>query len=219
MLYIKIDDPVKCSYGAVDPLNYAQILAQSVMRSEIGKLTLDQTFEERDKLNKLILNGISTAVETWGMKCLRYEIKDIKVSETIKKVMNLEAEAERQKRADILKSEGTQQSEINLAEAIRNSKILAAQGKAQEILLKSKATVQKINFFQEALSRSQGHLAARYNIAELYVQALGELQGKNILIKGEVNDPRQLVKQALQMIDVKSGLSGLRPPTDPNELN
>ncbi len=76
------------------------------MRSEIGKLTLDQTFEERDRINGLILQELSEAVETWGMKCLRYEIKDIHVSDTIKRVMFLEAEAERQKRADILTSEG-----------------------------------------------------------------------------------------------------------------
>lgn len=130
VLYIKIDDPIKCSYGAMDPLNYAQILAQSVMRAEIGKLTLDQTFEEREKLNAIILAGLSQAVAEWGMNCLRYEIKDIKVSDTIKKVMNLEAEAERQKRADVLKSEGKQQSSINLAEAVKSARILQAQGNA-----------------------------------------------------------------------------------------
>jgi regulator of protease activity HflC (stomatin/prohibitin superfamily) len=103
------------------------------MRAELGRLTLDQTFEERDRLNKLILNELSVAVEAWGMKCLRYEIRDIHVSETIRKVMNLEAEAERQKRADILKSEGRQISEINLAEAVKRSKMLVAEGKHHHI--------------------------------------------------------------------------------------
>lgn len=89
VLYLRVDDPVKCSYGAYDPISYTSILAQSIMRSEIGSLTLDQTFEEREVINKKILENLNMAAEEWGLKCLRYEIKDIKVSETIKKVMNL----------------------------------------------------------------------------------------------------------------------------------
>ena len=89
------------------------------MRAEIGKLSLDNTFEERDKLNNLILNNLTQATEDWGLKCIRFEIKDIKVSETIRKVMNLEAESERKKRSDILISEGKKTSDINNAGAIK----------------------------------------------------------------------------------------------------
>lgn len=87
------------------------------MRAEIGKLTLDQTFEERDKINEKILHSLMNSTEEWGLNCLRYEIKDIRVSDTIKKVMNLEADSERKKRAEILMSEGKKTSQINLAEA------------------------------------------------------------------------------------------------------
>ena len=82
------------------------MLAQSTTRSEIGNLTLDQTFEERDRINQRILEQIQQAIEVWGVSCIRYEIKDIIISETIRKVMNLEAESERKKRAEILISEG-----------------------------------------------------------------------------------------------------------------
>jgi regulator of protease activity HflC (stomatin/prohibitin superfamily) len=110
VLYLRIVDPFKCSYGSLDPVNYTCILAQSCMRAEIGKLTLDQTFEERDKINEKILFSLTNSTEDWGLNCLRYEIKDIRVSDTIKKVMNLEADSERKKRAEILMSEGKKTS-------------------------------------------------------------------------------------------------------------
>ncbi len=139
VLYLRIDDPVKCSYGARDPINYAHILAQSIMRSEIGKLTLDETFEEREKINENILASLKHATEDWGLSCIRYEIKDIKMSETIKKVMNLEAESERRKRAEILISEGRKTADINMAEARKRGAILHAQGASEKILLDAEA--------------------------------------------------------------------------------
>ena len=99
VLYLQIEDPIKCSYGAEDPINYTYTLAQSVMRSEIGKLDLDTTFREREAINTKILEVLSSATVDWGIKCLRYEIKDIKVGESMKKILNLEAESEREKRA------------------------------------------------------------------------------------------------------------------------
>jgi len=99
VLYLRVDDPFKSSYGAKDALNYTYILAQSIMRSEIGKLDLDATFRERETLNAKILNQIVSATADWGIKCSRYEIKDIKVGDSMRKVMNLEAESERQKKS------------------------------------------------------------------------------------------------------------------------
>lgn len=103
------------------------------MRSEIGKLSLDDVFEERDMLNKAILSSISQATELWGVKCLRYEIKDVNMSEQFKKVLNLQAESERKKRAEILLSEGHRQSNILQAEGYKNARILEAQGEAEKI--------------------------------------------------------------------------------------
>lgn len=115
------------------------------MRSEVGKLTLDQTFEERDQINNTILEGLDSAAESWGIECRRFEIRDIKVSDPIKKVMNLEAESERIKRAEILKSEGKKAAQINIAEAIKRGFILDAEGKSEGIILNAKAQVERIN--------------------------------------------------------------------------
>ena len=142
----------KCSYGSKDPVNYTCILAQSCMRSEIGKLTLDQTFEERDKINEKILTSLKQSTEEWGLHCLRYEIKDIRVSDTIKQVMNLEADSERKKRAEILMSEGRKTSEINLAEAQKRATILKAEGKAKQILLNAEAVAERIRLISEAIN-------------------------------------------------------------------
>lgn len=107
-------------------------------------MTLDETFEEREKINKRILEQIQQAIEVWGVSCLRYEIKDIKISESIRKVMNLEAESERKKRADILISEGQRAAEVNMAEADRRSKILRSEALSEEITLKADAIIQRI---------------------------------------------------------------------------
>ena len=175
VLYLRVDDPVKCSYGSQDPINYTYILAQSIMRSEIGRLTLDQTFEEREAINKNILEGLKVATEEWGLKCLRYEIRDIKVSDTIKKVMNLEAETERRKRAEILISEGKKTAEINLAEAIKRSRILRAQGQSEEIILKAQAMTARIDYLAQALNFNNGTDAAKFTLAERYLNSLDSL--------------------------------------------
>ncbi|KAL4510472.1 hypothetical protein ABPG72_004626 [Tetrahymena utriculariae] len=202
VLYLKVQDPVKCSYGARDPLGYANILAQSTTRSEIGNLTLDQTFEERGQINQRILEQIQSAIEVWGVNCLRYEIKDIKISDSIKKVMNLEAESERKKRAEILISEGQKTSDINMAEADRRSKILRAQGKSQEILLKADAIVQRINQLNEAISNEQGQKAAQFNLAQQYIDTIKSMGGqdKNIVINYNISDPEEVVKKSLELL-------------------
>jgi regulator of protease activity HflC (stomatin/prohibitin superfamily) len=106
VLYLRIFDPYKASYGVSDPLLAMKQLAMTTMRSEIGKLTLDKTFEERENLNHNIVNSINSSSEEWGIHCMRYEIKDIVPPTNIRKAMELQAESERQKRADILTSEG-----------------------------------------------------------------------------------------------------------------
>lgn len=168
------------------------------MRAEIGKLTLDQTFEEREKMNALILAGLSEAVQEWGLKCLRYEIKDIKVTENIRKAMNMEAEAERSKRTHILHSEAKKQSQINLAEGQRLSKILKAEGLAESLVIRSTATVQRIEAISSAMGTEEGELAARFNLAEEYLDAFKTLEGKQILVNSDVNDPSEVVQKALQ---------------------
>ncbi|MEW5314853.1 MAG: hypothetical protein WDW38_006318 [Sanguina aurantia] len=117
VLYVKVIDPVNASYEVDNALFAVGQLAQTMMRSELGKLTLDKTFEERGSLNANIMLSIGDATAAWGLECLRYEIRDITPPRGIVVAMELQAEAERRKRASILESEGQKQSMINVAEA------------------------------------------------------------------------------------------------------
>lgn len=199
VLYLKIEDPYKCSYGAVDPLNYSYVLAQSIMRSEIGKISLDKTFEEREAINSNILESLSQATEAWGIKCLRYEIKDIKLPESLKKILNLEAESERQKRAEILKSEGKKTSDINIAEGQKRSKILTAEAAAQEYLLNGKAIANRISLLNRVMGEEAGKRATDYNLADLYTQALEGLQDekKMLVVNANMTDPSKMFQNLL----------------------
>lgn len=202
VLYLKIDDVFKASYGARDPLNYAYILAQSVMRSEIGKLDLDATFRERETLNARILHSISSATADWGIKCLRYEIKDIQVGDKMKKILNLEAESERQKRYEIKISEGKMTSDINIAEGNKASRILRAQAQAQELHLQGQATSYRIAKLNERISSPSGEEAAKYNLADLYVKALRSLadQEKTLIVNANLNDPEDILRKSLRLL-------------------
>jgi len=115
------------------------------MRSEIGKIDLDRTFEERESLNSLIKHALNIASEKWGIDCMRYEIKDIKPPEEIKRSMELQAESERVKRSKILNSEGERQSKINIAEGIKQSAILEGEGKASRILQEARGICESLD--------------------------------------------------------------------------
>merc|ERR1719377_428901 len=119
------------------------------MRSEIGKMTLDKTFEEREQMNAAIVSIVNEAAIAWGIQCLRYEIRDIIPPASIKQAMEMQAEAERRKRAEILTSEGDRQSEVNLAEGKRQSAILHAEGEAQAILQRAKASAEGIRMLSD----------------------------------------------------------------------
>lgn len=204
VLYLQVDDPFKCSYGAKEPLEYTYVLAQSVMRSEIGKLDLDNTFKERETLNAQILESISSATLPWGIRCLRYEIKDIKVGDSMKKTMNLEAESERQKRAEIKVSEGKMTSDMNIAEGQKRSKILQSQAISEEILLTGKAISERINNLATLLETKEGEQALKYNLAEMYLKAMRNLgdTNKNLVIKANINEPDEIIKKGLDMLDL-----------------
>ena len=135
ILYIKIEDPEKAAYNVEDYRSAIINLAQTTMRSEIGKLTLDKTFVERETLNQRIIEQIKPEADVWGIKALRYEIKDIEPPAAIQKSMILQAEAERRKRASILASEGDKVANINVAQAERQSQILRAEGAAEAAIV------------------------------------------------------------------------------------
>ncbi|MCH8328396.1 MAG: paraslipin, partial [Candidatus Marinimicrobia bacterium] len=124
ILYLKITDAKQASYGVKNPRYAVTQLAQTTMRSELGKMTLDKTFEERESLNTNIVRAINEASTVWGIQCLRYEIKDITPPDNVRQAMELQVAAERQKRAEILDSEGKRQAQINIAEGGKRDVVL-----------------------------------------------------------------------------------------------
>jgi regulator of protease activity HflC (stomatin/prohibitin superfamily) len=199
VLYLKVVDPYKASYGVGNPVEAMTQLAQTTMRSELGKLTFDKTFEERESLNHSIVNAINEASMHWGIECMRYEIRDISPPANIRKAMELQAEAERQKRAEILASEGKKQAEINLAEGKRAAAILKAEGEAKAILTKADATAQSIDVLSNAILNEGGTNAVKLRIAEQYVEAFSNLAKKNntMIIPTQPQDIGSTISQAL----------------------
>ncbi|KAF5829212.1 hypothetical protein DUNSADRAFT_16404 [Dunaliella salina] len=223
VLYVKVIDPVKASYGVDNALFAISQLAQTTMRSELGKMTLDTTFAEREVLNSSIVQAITPAANAWGLQCLRYEIKDILPPRSIVQAMELQAEAERRKRASILESEGQRQSKINVAEgnkqevileseAHRQKSVNRAHGEADAILRLAHATANSLAQVGEALRASGGSEAASLRVAERYVEAFREVakQSTTMLLPANANDPAAFVAQAVSIFNAasKSGMGG-----------
>lgn len=201
VLYLQIVDPVKASYGVTNIYYAMTQLAQTTMRSELGKITLDKTFAERESLNANIVESINSAAEPWGVKCLRYEIRDITPPESVRHAMELQAEAERRKRATILDSEGAQQSDINLADGARQAAVLTAQGEAAAIIARAEATAKGINLVAEAIANQGGHNAVTLRVAEQYIEAFGNIakQGNTILLPANSGDASSMIAQAMSI--------------------
>jgi regulator of protease activity HflC (stomatin/prohibitin superfamily) len=171
LIYIKITDPYMASYGVSNPVYALVQLAQTTMRSEIGKLTMDSAFEERDQLNTNIVTAINAAAQTWGIQCMRYEIRNISPPTSVLKSMEMQVSAERQKRALILESEGKRQSQINVAEGFKQETILKAEGQRQQVVLNAEARKQEVVLQSEAaqvdqINRANGEAQALTTMAE-----------------------------------------------------
>ncbi|KAM9331055.1 stomatin-like protein 2, mitochondrial [Gastrophryne carolinensis] len=210
VLYLRIMDPYKASYGVEDPEYAVTQLAQTTMRSELGKLTLDKVFRERESLNANIVDAINQASDYWGIRCLRYEIKDIHVPPKVREAMQMQVEAERRKRAMVLESEGTRESAINVAEGQKQAQILASEaeraekinkaaGDANAILAKAKARGEAIRLVADALTQQQGESAASLAVAEQYVAAFSKLaqESNTILLPANTGDISSMVTQAM----------------------
>lgn len=214
ILYVRITDPVAASYGVTNPIYAVQLLAQTTMRSEIGKLTLDKTFEERETLNANIVTAINQAAQSWGIQCMRYEIKNITPPTSVLKAMELQMAADRQKRATILESEGKQQAQINAAQGAKQQVVLAsegaltdqvnrAKGEAEAILAVAEATAKGIEMVAASIGKSGGEEAVALKIAEQYVSAFRELakESTTILLPANASDAGSMVAQALTVFD------------------
>lgn len=214
VLYLKVLDPYKASYG-VDNYVYAVTqLAQTTMRSEIGKIELDKTFEEREALNINIVAQINDASEPWGVQVLRYEIKDIEPPRTVLEAMERQMKAEREKRAFILESEGARQSAINVAEGDKRSKVLAAEadkaeqilraeGEAQAIIAVADAKAKALEVIGAAAIGEKGQKAIQLELAEKAIEAKRAIAKESsvILLSDEKTGASNMVAEAMTIIN------------------
>ncbi|ODV89084.1 hypothetical protein CANCADRAFT_28486 [Tortispora caseinolytica NRRL Y-17796] len=218
VLYIKVVDAFKASYG-VENAEYAIAqLAQTTMRSEIGQMTLDHVLRERQTLNNHITEAINEAALDWGVRCLRYEIRDIHPPDNVLEAMHRLVSAERAKRAEILESEGKRQSAINRAEGEKQSTILASQAKqaeqvneatglAEAIRVKADATAAGIRAVAKAIEESNGNDAVALQVAEKYVEAFGKLakESNTIVVPAGLGDIGQWIASGMGVYEtVKS---------------
>ena len=203
ILYIKVIDAYKASYGVEDFKFAISQLAQTTMRSEIGSMTLDHVLKERQSLNNNINTVINDAArDNWGVECLRYEIRDIHPPQNVLDAMHRQVSAERSKRAEILESEGQRQSKINISEGEKQSIILAseasklekineASGEAESILLKSQATAEGLKKIADAITQTPGgEKAVSLQVAQEYIKEFGKLakETNTVVIPSNLGD-------------------------------
>jgi regulator of protease activity HflC (stomatin/prohibitin superfamily) len=213
VLYLQVVDAIKASYGIENFLFASTQLSQTTMRSEIGKLELDRTFEERDAINHAIIAAVDKASDPWGVKITRYEIKNIHPPQTVRDALEKQMRAERQKRATIAESEGERQAKINVAEgtkqeAIKNSegekmkRINEAEGRAQEIELVAAATAEGIRKIAKAIEQPGGADAVNLRVAEQYITEFGNLakEGNTLIIPSNLSEVGGMVAAATSLI-------------------
>ena len=224
-LYLQITDPVKAAYGSSNPMNAAMQLAQTTMRSEIGKLHLDQALSSRQILNTAVASSVDEAAVNWGIKVLRYEIKDITPPAEILHAMELQITAEREKRATIARSEGQRQQqintsegqrqqEINIADGRRQAEVLRAEGEARAIELVATATAAAIRTIGASAITDGGMEALQMQLAKDYISQWGNLakQGTSLIVPANLGDIGSMVGTALQMVRTDA----LPRPSGPN---
>ena len=216
VLYYKFFDPWKASYNVRNPITALSLLAQTSMRSEIGKIELDRTFEEREYLNAKIRETVEKASEVWGIECMRYEIKDISPPEQIRRSMELQAESERIKRSKILNSEGERQAAINIAEGDRSAAILEGEGHANKIMQEARSIVEALNNISDSIRQDDKMVALKLKLTERYLEAMSDILNESkILVLPENSDQGSLtsshIATGLQLYQDIVGNSGASP--------
>lgn len=214
ILFFRVVEPSKASYGVGEFVPAIVQLAQTTLRSEIGKLELDRTFEERQHINNEIVLEIDKATDPWGVKVLRYEIKSITPPKDVIAAMEKQMRAEREKRAKILESEGDRDSKVNRAEgdkqqviknseASRQQQINEAEGRAAAIFAVAKATSDGLTLVASVLAGPGGQDAARLRVAEEYVKQFGQLakESNTMIIPASVSDVSGMIATAMSVFD------------------
>ena len=216
VLYFQVTDAMKASYGSSNYVSAIVQLAQTTLRSIVGKLELDKTFEEREIINHHIVTSLDEAAQNWGVKVLRYEIKDLTPPKEILHAMQAQITAEREKRALIAASEGKRQEQINLAngareaaiqksEGERQAAINQAQGQASAILAVAEANAQAIEKIAHAIQSQGGAEAVNLKVAEQYVTAFSNLakQGNTLIVPANLSDMSSMIASALTIVSQK----------------
>ena len=221
IIYYQVTDPKLASYGSSNYIAAVTQLAQTTLRSEIGKMELDKTFESRDEINRQVVAVLDEAGRTWGVKVLRYEIKNLTPPEAILRSMQAQITAEREKRALIAKSEGQRQEEINLAEGVKQAAVLQsegqkisainnAEGQAKAVTTLADATAAAVRTVAAAMNEPGGMNAANLKVAEIYIQAFGNLAKTNntMIVPGNVADVATMIGTAMNTLNtLKPGSS------------
>ena len=214
VIYMKVVNPERACYGIADYMYAVIQLAQTTLRSEVGKIELDRTFEERGHINNQVVTELDKASEAWGIKVFRYEVKSITPPQDIIAAMEKQMRAEREKRAVILTSEGQRDAAINNAEgekqqvikaseARRQQQINEAQGQAQAILEVAQATAAGLRKVSEAIAAPGGFEAVQLRVAEQYVREFGNIAktGNTMIVPANLSDAASMVATAMQIVN------------------
>jgi regulator of protease activity HflC (stomatin/prohibitin superfamily) len=217
IIYFQVTDPMRASYGSSNYISAITQLAQTLLRSVIGKMELDKTFEERDHINMSVVAALDEAATNWGVKVLRYEIKDLTPPAAILHSMQAQITAEREKRALIAASEGRKQEQINIAtgereafiarsEGQRQAEINKAQGEAAAIIAVADATAEAIRKIAEAIRSPGGEQAVQLKVAEKAVEAYAQLAQKNntMIVPGNMTEVSALIGTAMALMKGKT---------------
>jgi regulator of protease activity HflC (stomatin/prohibitin superfamily) len=220
IVYYQVTDARLASYGTSDYLLAITQLAQTTLRSEVGKMELDKTFESRDELNRQIVSVLDQAGRPWGVKVLRYEVKNLTPPEAILRAMQQQITAEREKRALIAKSEGERQQQINIADGEKQAAVLnsegqktaainQAQGEATALRLVAEATAAAVRAVAEAINTPGGQSAANLKVAEQYILQFGQLAKTNntMIVPSNLSDVASVVASAITVLErTKAGI-------------
>jgi regulator of protease activity HflC (stomatin/prohibitin superfamily) len=213
VLYLQVMDPQRASYGIIDYVFAISQLAQTTLRSEIGKIELDRTFEERSAINTKVVTELDKASDPWGVKVLRYEIRNINPPTDVLQAMEKQMRAEREKRAVVLESEGVRDAQVNRAEgekqrvikeseAKRQQQINEAEGEAEAILAVAAATAEGLRRVAAALTEQGGHEAMQLRVAEQYVAQFGQLAktANSLVIPSNLSDIASMLALATRVV-------------------
>lgn len=217
VLYLQVMDPKKASYGIINYTYATVLLTQTTMRSVIGQLELDTTFEAREKINATVVKAVDEASDPWGVKVSRYEIQNIKVSDSIMDAMEAQMKAEREKRAEIARSIGEMETKINLSKAAyeeavnlsegqKQRMVNEAEGEANEIVAVARATAEGIRRVAASVTTKGGEAAANLRLSENWIDAIGGIakKGSKVFLSADLTDFTEITAKAARMLDVSS---------------